>query len=91
MGAMPATATPAPPLSFPIACDWRAMQKARIEGPTRKQAIKMAARRLELLALAHDLVGRDDDRAFEFDCEAWDIERDLEGYGFDLAGKPVRS
>ena len=54
-----------------------------IEGPTQAQARKMAARRVELLAQAKAaLAAGDDDRAFEFDCAAMDVEADLINFGF---------
>lgn len=65
--------------------------RKRIEGPTRKEALKMAARRVTLLAMAREAVEQgQDDRGFRFDCEAWDIEVDLQSYGFDITGRPVR-
>jgi len=54
-----------------------------IEGPTRAQARKMAARRVDLLAQAKAaLAAGNDDQAFEFDCAAMDIETDLINFGF---------
>jgi len=54
-----------------------------IEGPTQAQARKMAARRADLLAKAQTaLAAGDDDRAFDYDCAAMDIEADLIGFGF---------
>jgi hypothetical protein len=60
------------------------LQKQAIEGPTRAQARRMAARRLELLEKARTALaaGRDDE-AFELDCSAWDVERDLRAYGYE--------
>jgi len=57
-----------------IATNTQRAQKADIEGPTAKQAVRMATRRSALLALG----------TFEGDCDAWDIERDLVAYGFDI-------
>lgn len=67
-------------------------RNARIEGPTRKQAQRMAQRRRTLLdtaqaALKHDPADSTG-RAFEADCEAFDIECDLRTYGY---GNLVRS
>lgn len=65
--------------------------KEAIEGPTAKQAARMAAYRTSLIELARAAeTAGNDDKAFEFDCEAMDIEGDLARYGFDLAGKRVR-
>ena len=56
--------------------------RERIEGPTPKQAKKMAAHRLELLDQARTaLAAGDDDKAFDLDCAAWDIEALLVTYG----------
>jgi len=61
----------------------QSLQRARIEGPSRRQAGRMAAYRLQLLASAAvALEAGDDATAFERDCEAWDIESDLRTYGF---------
>ena len=63
----------------------------RIEGPTAAQARKMAAYRLDLLASAGEaLAVGDDDRAFELDCQAFDVEADLVRYGFTLEGTVAR-
>jgi hypothetical protein len=60
------------------------LQKQAIEGPTRAQARRMAARRLELLAKAAAAMAADDHaRALELDCSAWDVERDLRTYGYE--------
>lgn len=66
----------------PVALDLR-VRNYEIEGPTRVQARKMAARRLDLLAKARTaLAAGDDDRAFEFDCAALDVEADLIRFGY---------
>jgi len=67
-------------------------QKETIEGPSRRQAVAMANYRKKLLARARTAVAvRDDEKAFELDCEAWDVENDLSCYGFDIeTGLPVR-
>ena len=56
--------------------------RQRHEAPTPRQAARMAAYRRDLLAKAQAIVESDPARAFEFDCEAWDVERDLRDYGF---------
>lgn len=57
--------------------------KAAIEGPTRKQATKMAAHRAVLQSAAAAALARGDEAtAFDLDCEAWDIEAQLSLYGF---------
>ena len=67
-------------MEVPIA--YRANYDA-LEGPTRKQAAKMADRRKCLLGLAAKaLAAGNDDRAFDYDCAAMDIETDLNKYGF---------
>ena len=54
-----------------------------IEGPTRKQAHKMAAWRRELLTRsAAAMDAGQHDRAFELDCMAFDVEADLIRFGF---------
>lgn len=64
--------------------------KARIEGPTRPQALKMAATRRQYLTQAAD-PNIAPDVAFRLDCDAWDLEVALTEYGFDPeTGKPVR-
>lgn len=69
-------------MSVPVALDLR-VRNYDIEGPTRAQARKMAARRTDLLAKAQAArAAGDDDRAFEFDCAAMDIETDLINFGF---------
>ena len=69
-------------ISVPVALNPR-VRNYNIEGPTRAQARKMAARRTELLAKAQTaLAAGDDNRAFEFDCEAFDVEADLITFGF---------
>jgi hypothetical protein len=68
-------------------------QREAIEGPSRRQAVAMAAWRRELVAQARTAeTAGDDDTAFERDCEAWDVENDLRRYGFDIeTGRPVRA
>ena len=69
-------------MSVPVALDLR-VRNYNIEGPTRAQARKMAARRTDLLAKAQTaLAAGNDDQAFEFDCAAMDIETDLINFGF---------
>jgi hypothetical protein len=69
-------------MSVPVALDLR-VRNYEIEGPTRVQARKMAGRRIDLLAKAQAaLAAGDDDRAFEYDCAAMDIETDLINFGF---------
>lgn len=62
-------------------------RKHAIEGPSLRQARKMARVRQEWLAQARELVatGRKQDRliAFQLDCDAWDVEMDLTQFGFD--------
>lgn len=56
-----------------------------IEGPTQAQARKMAAYRQAVLAKsAAALAAGDDERAFDLDCEAMDVEVNLNRYGFNL-------
>lgn len=76
------TTTSQPGMMVPTALHLRT-RNYDIEGPTRAQARKMAARRVDLLALAQQaLADGDDDRAFEYDCAAMDIEVDLRRFGF---------
>ena len=67
-------------------------QKAHMEGPTRKQAMNMAAYRQKLLAQeAAATAAGDDMTALERAEAAFDIECDLRTYGFDIdTGKPVK-
>ena len=59
------------------------LQNERIEGPTAAQAKRMSVYRRELLAKAQTaLATGNDDRAFDLDCHAFDIEADLRTYGF---------
>lgn len=75
------------PLRFGFDRDKRVKQA--IEGPTRKQALRMATYRRELLALVEN--STDSDKAVEWDCEAFDLEADLIRYGYDpQTGKPKR-
>ena len=69
----------------------RSQMVTEMEGPTNAQARKMAARRLNLLAQAEEaLAAGQDERAFDLDCDAMDIEMDLTTYGFKLTnGRPV--
>ena len=67
----------------------QSLQRARIEGPSRRQAGRMAAYRLQLLGSADvALAAGDELTAFDRHCEAWDLEVDLRAYGF---GKLVTS
>lgn len=53
-------------------------QTRLIEGPTKEQAVKMAQRRQGLLQRARQaLQDGQDERAFNLDCEAFDLEVDL--------------
>jgi len=63
-----------------------------IEGPTQKQARKMATYRKDLLTKAQvALEAGDDGRAFDLDCRAMDVECDLNRFGFNVeTGRPVR-
>jgi hypothetical protein len=75
------------PLRFGFDRDRRVKQA--IEGPTRKQALGMAAYRRQLLEQAAK--SADADKAFEWDCEAFDLENDLVRYGFNPeTGGPAR-
>lgn len=79
-----------------IATNPARLARQRIEGPTARQAIKMAARREQWLLTAKQYLDQDptdaDFRAFRADCEAFDIEGDLVTYGFDpITGKRNRS
>jgi len=68
-----------------------AMQLQKINGPTHRQALKMAARRKELLAEARRIEDAEPERALDLDSDAWDIENDLTIYGFRVeTGRPVR-
>jgi hypothetical protein len=63
-----------------------------IEGPTRKEAARMAdlVKRHKADAEAASAAG-DDDRAFDLDCRAFDLEVDLRRFGFNPAtGRPTR-
>lgn len=54
-----------------------------IEGPTRKQAHKMAAwRRVLLTRSAAALAAGEHSRAFDLDCAAFDVEADLIRFGY---------
>jgi hypothetical protein len=66
--------------------------QTEMEGPTNAQARRMAARRNAMIEQsAAATAAGNDDLAFDFDCEAWDIERDLTTYGFSLTtGRPRR-
>lgn len=70
-----------------------AQWKKIVEGPTRKQALGMAAYRRQLLAQeAAAVAAGDDDTALDFGCEAWDVENELKAYGLDPeTGKPVKA
>lgn len=63
------------------------LHKQSIEGPTPKQARKMAQTRQDFLARARELVEAGGKRnqlaAAELDFDAWDIEMDLNRFGFD--------
>lgn len=60
------------------------LQNARIEGPSRTQARKMATLRMELLDRARTAeTAGNDDLAFTLDCHAFDIECDLRTYGYE--------
>lgn len=63
------------------AVDHARRSKENLEGPTYRQAAKMAERRARLVRQAAET--DNDERAFDLDCEVWDIERDLLAYGFD--------
>lgn len=73
--------------------DQQRAQTAAIEGPSRRQAAKMAALRARKIeqARAAEAAGNDD-LAFSLDCSAWDIEQDLIRYGLDIeTGRPART
>jgi len=77
-------------VAFTVAPRKPAWQTA-MEGPTNREARKMAARRTSLLeSSAAATAAGNDELAFDLDCDAWDIERDLNEYGFTLAGNPKR-
>ena len=79
-------------VTVPVNPAYRAnAQNERIEGPTRQQAQRMAARRKELLATARSIEDTDPEKALDLDSQAWGLERDLEQYGFNPdTGRPVR-
>lgn len=66
--------------------------QTEMEGPTNAQARRMAARRTTIIEQgAAAIAAGNDALAFDLDCEAWDIERDLTTYGFSLTtGRPQR-
>lgn len=71
-------------LSVPLVLNTRRTANNNIEGPTNAQARRMAAYRQRLMADAQSaLAAGDDERAFDLDCQAWDIESDLQRFGFN--------
>lgn len=73
------------PLSVGIAVNPR-HARALFEGPSRAQVKKMRATRLEKLAAAKAaLEAGHDERAFDLDCAAFDIECTLRQYGYEVA------
>lgn len=86
------TTTRSAGITIRLACDTARMQREDIEGPTRKQAARMATLRARWISEAREAeAAGDDDRAFDLDCRAWDLEMDLARYGFDrVTGRAVR-
>lgn len=76
-----------------IALDSDKAAKARIEGPTANQAVRMAQRRQELLEREQmALAAGNNDLAFNLGCDAFDLESSLIEYGFNSqTGKRVRN
>lgn len=75
-----------------VAIAARNRQTERIEGPTRAQAVRMAATRTRFLTRAQvALAAGDGATAYNLDESAFDLEVDLRRYGFDPeTGRPVR-
>jgi hypothetical protein len=75
-------------MEITFANDIQKCQLAAYEGPTRAQVRKMVAVRMGYLASAQTaLAAGHDERAFDLDCLAFDIEADLTRYGFTTEGK----
>ena len=65
-----------------IAVNTARLARENIEGPSRRQATKMRGlRRRYLAAAAAALEAGNDDRAFDLDCMAFDIETTLRTFG----------
>ncbi len=62
----------------------RTIQNERIEGIGIAKARKLAATRQQFITWAENARNRGNDAAaFDFDCQAFDIESDLRRYGFE--------
>ncbi len=80
-------------IALNIAVDGQRRQTERIEGPSRRQGIRLAQLRTRKLAAARAAeAAGNDELAFSLDCSAWDIEQTLVEYGLNIeTGRPVRT
>lgn len=79
-------------ITVPLLLNTRRTANNEFHGPTIKQAAKLATYRHGLIAKARqaEATGQDE-RAFDLDCDAMDIEMDLRSFGFDVeTGRKVR-